>query len=344
MDLLAPVIKGLKGPLLLLLGICILCGVMFLKAEGTPPRIPVGNKVSVIVVWILAIFVAGWLYYKDRRLDAAETQRREAEEANRQLPAVLKSLLATQKEQRDVWTRPMLHLPLQETVVEKVFRVFNATLDEAARSVRDLVPDADCDNIRANIFLPTSEGARDGDVCNLVIPSAPFATEGVQVNMKKGDEIKITFRPNQGATGRVFVEKRAIGVLTHPKWLEETDTSKRKEIERWIYVQLHPNADLSQRGDALKTELGKSPFEMPDFTNRRVAESLAWIISMPIFLETKEAIEVVGVFNVDCLEQQLKPQQLRAVYYRLAPFAGVLSGAMRGLSADRVAIFRIRGD
>jgi len=239
----------------------------------------------------------------------------------------------------------MLELPLRDRVIENAFPVLDAALKEACAALSGFYPNVDRGKVRANVFLPTSENVRNGDVCNLEIPRHDLAArDGLQRNMRKGDELNITFRPNQGATGRVFVERRAVGVLTNPSWLNEKDEAKRKQIERWIYVRLHPQADLSQPGDCLRTERGKSHFEMTDFQNLRVAQRLAWIISMPIFLMTKGALEVVGVFNVDCLEYQLKPAQIRAIYYRLAPFVGVLTGVVREVPTDRLAILRFRSN
>lgn len=342
MDFLKPFVARLKGPLLLLLAICSLCGTMLLKAEGQPPRIPTGNTISFILVCVFSISVAAWLYRKDRDLEAGQTQRRDEEKAREELPGVIKSLLTKGEAQRDIWTRPMLQLPLPEAVFDEVFQVFDAALREASRFF-EFVDEFEDSNLRVNLFLPRSEGARNGDVCDLVIPTHPQAApDGLQKNMQAVDERAVTFRPNQGATGRVFAEKRAVGVLTHPAWLNETDNVRQKEIERWVYVRLHPEADLSKPGEGLRTATGKSPFEMTDFQNRRVAETLAWIISVPIFLKIDEALEVVGVFNLDCLDYQITPEQLRRIYYSIAPFAGALSGVVHALPTDRVAIVRVR--
>jgi hypothetical protein len=335
--------QKLPGPLLLTLGICVVAGAFLLTID--PPQI-----LAFLAMLVLSLVMAGWLYVLDGRREA-EAKRREVEEGRRReaegtakaLRQVVEFTISEGGEQRDLWTRPMLQLPLKESVIDKVFQVFDRAIPEASQALSQFLPNVEPSKVRANVFLPTSEGARDGDVCNLIIPRHDLAApNGLQRNMHKGDERSITFRPNQGATGRVFVERRAVGVLTHPAWLNEEDKLKRKEIERWIYVRLHPETDLSKPGDSLRTEKGKSQFEMTDFQNRRVAERMAWIISMPIFLRIDDTLEVVGVFNVDCLEYQVKPYQLRLIYYRVAPFAGVLAGVLRRLPTDRVAIFRFR--
>jgi hypothetical protein len=316
----------LPPSLVLVFGLGVIALYLFLGAKQ------VWSAISIVV---LVIVLGFWFHYLE--------QRRKEAEGN--LRRVVEPLIAKGGQPRDLWTRPMLQLPLKQSVFENVLQVFKGALRETSQALSDLLPSADPSGVRvrANIFLPTSEGARDGDVCNLIIPKHDLAApNGLQLNMEKGDELSMTFRPNQGATGRVFVEKRAIGALTHPAWLDETDKSKQKEIERWIYVRLHPEADLRKPGESLRTELGTSQFEMTDFQNRRVAESLTWIISMPVFLKADKAPEVVGVFNVDCLGYEVTPEQLRAIYYRVVPFAGVLAGVLKGSPTDRVAIFRLR--
>jgi hypothetical protein len=240
----------------------------------------------------------------------------------------------------------MLQQPLPPTDVASVFPVFDAALTEATQALREIFKDAEGSKIRVNLFLPTSDGARFGDVCDLTIPRDKLnAPEGLQRNMPREEALRISFRPNQGATGRVFVEGRAIGTLTNPTWLAKKDTPEQKDLDRWVYVRLHPESGFDEHGKSVLTESGEpvSGFEMTDFQNHVVSGNLAWIVSMPVFLRTDSALEVVGVFNVDCLDYQLKPEQLRALYYRIVPFAGALSGVLRRLPTDRVAIFRFRG-
>lgn len=262
-----------------------------------------------------------------------------------QLRKVIEQALREEDAQRDLWTRPMLQLPIEEKVVEKVFKVFNAAVKVAGQSLCEAIPNAKPDKVRANVFFPTSENVHNGDVCTLTIPIIdPDRRDRLQKNMSNEKELDIAFRPDEGATGRVFVQKQAIGVVTHPKWLAEKDKEKRRNMERWVYVGLHPEEDISEPGKSLYTESGKNDFNMRDFQNRRVDENLTWIISMPIFLRIKNRFEVVGVFNVDCLEHQIEPKVLRAIYYRILPLTGALSGVLRGLPTDRVAIIRVSGE
>ena len=342
-------VKTLPAPLLLV-AVLVLVGLwLFIRAD--PPQIW-----PALIILGVSVGLGFCVYVLDQRRQSeanlrrqaeesqhrAEADRREAEGAEKALRRLVETIVPIGGEHRDTWTRPMLQLPLGPDVVRCVFQALELALSEAGEAFSGL-PDANINMLRANVFLPTSEGVRDGDVCNLIIPRHEnYAPNGLQLNMRKGDELKITFRPNQGATGRVFVERRAVGVLTHPDWLNEQDKSKREKIERWIWVELHPGADLSKPGESLRTELGISHFEMNALQDRQVAEDLTWIISMPIFLKIGSKVEVVGVFNVDCLGYQLKPEKLRSIFYRVAPFAGVLSGVMQGLPTDRVAILRFR--
>ncbi len=340
----------LPAPLFLVFLIVVSSGALLLGTAAGPSRIAPWALIAFFLIVVFTVALGISLYWADRRREAEENRRREAEKSQKEAEGVAKALgqvlkhsLPKAGENRDCWTRPMLQLPLGQTVVDNVFQVFDAALREASQALREVMPGAEISKVRANVFLPTCDGVRAGDVCNLIIPRDELAaSQGLQRNMQKHDELAITFRPNQGATGRAFVERRAIGVLTQRAWLDEKDSSKRKEIDRWAYVRLHPDADLTPTGDGVFTESGKRGFEMTGFQNRRVADRTAWIISMPIFLKIDGTLEVVGVFNVDCLEYRVMPAQLRAIYYRVLPFAGVLSGVLGGLPADRVAIFRFR--
>jgi hypothetical protein len=237
---------------------------------------------------------------------------------------------------RDFWTRPMLRLPLDGRVCENVLRVLEAAVRAASQSLREVVPDAADSSVRSNVFLPTCDNLHNGDVCSLSIPLVNAAEpRRLAWNMSDHRDTDIVFRPYVGATGRAFIDRRSVGVVTHPEWLTEPDAERRRQLHRWVYVRLHPES-----AGGLVDELG---FNMPDYLNRRVEESLAWIISIPIFLRLEGRLEVVGVFNVDCREYQIEPSVLRAIFYRIAPFAGVLSGVFRGLPFDRVAIFKVTG-
>lgn len=255
------------------------------------------------------------------------------------LEAVVRRALCGEYGDRDFWTRPMLRLPLDTRIGENALKVLGAAVKAASQSLHEVAPDAAVTDVRANVFLPTCENLHNGDVCSLSIPFVnPTEQRRLAKNMSDGPDDAIVFRPHVGATGRVFIERRAVGVITHPKWLAERKDEPGRS-NRWVDVRLHPDADLGGE-DALADEVG---FNMPAYLNRRVEESLAWIISMPIFLRLEDRLEVVGVFNVDCLKHQIEPSVLRTIFYRIAPLAGALSGVFGGVSFDRVAIFKVTG-
>lgn len=326
--------KKLPPPLLLMLGVAIVAAIYLLRLD--PPAV-----LACVVVLVVCLLVAARLYTYDQRLQSEGKLRRDAEDRSN----ALLQKIQTGGKHRNSWTRPILQMPLEPAVCESIFQVFEAVLDEARESLRLLHSGSDPRRLRANVFLPTSDGVSHGDVCNLIIPHlAPSAAEGLQLNMQEEDERSLTFRPNQGATGRVFVEGRAVGVLTNSCWLKEKDEAKRKMIDRWNYVRLHPDADLGEPGESLPHQIGKGHFEMTKLQDRVVDARTSWLISMPILLRFDSTLEVVGVLNVDSLGLQLKPEQLRVLYYCIAPFAGVLAGIVRELPTDRVAIVRFTGN
>jgi len=222
------------------------------------------------------------------------------------------------------WTRPMLKLPLDPDAIGEVFAILNNAQRKATSILHELGVDTVSTPVRTNLFLPTSDGVRDGDVCNLVIPhDEQFAKDGIQVNMENAKERFISFRPNQGATGRVYVEQKAIGVVTNPEWLAAPDDGKGTLV-RWhqeIPVQVHDNEML---------------FNTSNIQDRRAVNDLAWIVSMPI----KVGDETIGVFNVDCVKYQVTKDQLEKLLEELHPFASDIAGKLEQLPMQRIAILR----
>lgn len=243
---------------------------------------------------------------------------------------------------KDVWCRAMLKRPLKSSILDNAKKVLKSAVSNAGETLCEIMPTADAPRVRANIFLPTTDNIQNGDVCTLAIVEVSRSPEKyLQVNMKDPIEIRIPFRPNEGATGTVFVQQKAVGVVVNPKWLDGDEPTRRElKEEKWIYVELNPSEDLSTPGDSLYTKSGKNDFNMSDFLERRVAKDLTWIVSMPIFVAIDGCQEVVGVLNVDCREYWIEPKHLRAIFYRIAPLAGVLSGIFQGLPVDNIAITR----
>lgn len=329
MEIMKVLFKRLPGPLAALVGICLIAGNYLLKDIDPPATGPF------TIICVLALILLVIAYRQDRRSQVEQEENREAKRLEGQVRTLVEGgkLFGSKK---DLWKRPMLQLPLRETLLDSLRQVLVAVVNETHKTLSDIIIDSS--KIRANIFFPTSEGVRHGDVCNLVIPRGEGYPQGLQVNMCDNSEREITFRPNQGATGRAFIEQRAIGVFVNPEWLDASDTAKRGNLDRWIYVRLHPFADHSD----IFTESGKGSFEMTDFQNRRVVEALTWIVSIPIFVKFENSFEVVGVLNVDCIEYAITSEQLLEVFFRISPYIGVLAGILRGVPTDLVSILRFR--
>jgi hypothetical protein len=247
-----------------------------------------------------------------------------------------------QQQYRSAWSRPILRLPLKQSTVDDVFKVFDSAVAETCRVLAAFQNQgSSAAVVRTNIFLPTIEGATFGDVCTLRIPTHNIAAQtGLQRNMNLPAERNLMFRPNQGATGRAFVEQRSIGVLTDPGWTQMENTQAKRKLYRWIYVRLSPTEDFRQ---PVQPSTDTLQFEMTDYQERRIAENVTWIISMPIFWKGRRGFETVGVFNIDCLDSQVTREQLRAIYYRVVPFAGVLAGVLRSIPTDRITISKSSG-
>ena len=247
-----------------------------------------------------------------------------------------------QQRHKSAWSRPILQLPLKQSTVDDVFKVLDQVLRETSHVLAGLQnTGSSTPVVRSNIFLPTIEGASFGDVSTLRIPTHNIAAQsGLQRNMDSQAERNIMFRPNQGATGRTFVEQRSIGVLTDPVWIQEANTTKQHQVDRWIYVRLSPNEDFS---NPPQPDIDATQFEMTDYQERRVSGNVTWIISMPIIWKSRRCFETVGVFNVDCLDCQITREQLREVYYHVAPFAGIMAGVLRSSPTDRITISKSSG-
>src|SRR5712692_4630261 len=89
----------LPAPLVLVFGLGGIALYLFLGAK--PPQVW-----PAIFIVVLVVVLGFWLYYIE--------QRRKEAEGN--LRRVVESLVSTSGEQRDLWTRPILQLPLKQSV------------------------------------------------------------------------------------------------------------------------------------------------------------------------------------------------------------------------------------
>jgi hypothetical protein len=205
--------------------------------------------------------------------------------------------------------------------------------------IHDFNPDFEKENIRANIFLPNSAGIRDGDVCNLTIPKFNETHDDLssfaQRNMTKTDEVSLRFRPNDGATGKVYVECRPVGVLTNPDWLNSPRGEKPEGTKRWIYVRI--DEPLSRVTTDPSTQ-----FNMTERHENIVDKDLALIVSIPILAKTNIGSECLGVMNIDCRFLRADAYQLYSIYTQVSPFAQRMGEVLTDLLTDRVAIVKFK--
>lgn len=353
--------KKLSDPLLLVFLIVAVLGYFLLNPSEDMDKVPVFNKWLYGILCLITIILAFRIYQKkedaSRAVEEMSVAAGELSISADELNVAKKELDVTTTEKevmqsvvqekygasarlQDSWSRPMLRWPFEPVTIEEVFGILTSCRKLAAELVCKQVGDKDFkdENIRANVFLPDSQGAREGDVCNLCIPVVPtHAPDGLQRGMDKADERSLLFRPNQGATGRVFVEGCAIGALTKPAWLYAKTDEEQRSIKRWIYVPLRPDQDAPTLQDL--TASGDQ-FELSIWQEHKIHNRLAWIISLPLMIRYKDDLEVVGVLNVDCLEHVIEPSAIREIFYQIAPFAGALSGILHDVPTDRVMIFR----
>lgn len=339
--------ERLSEPLILVTVIVIIAGQYLVRPPEGVDEVPALNIWLFGILCLITIFFAFRLYRTKevaRRADEARSKATDEAAQNRgvadSLRSVVERSLGTSSQHRDSWSRPMLRWPFTPEKIEAVIDIIKSCRDVTAALVQKEVNGNEFrdGNIRANVFLPDSQGARAGDVCNLRIPVVEtHAPLGLQRGMDKADERSLLFRPNQGATGRVFVEGRAIGALTKPAWLNAKTDEERGSVKRWMYVPLRPDKDAPTLHDL--TASGEQ-FELSIWHERKIHNRLAWIISLPLMIRYEGTLEVVGVLSVDCLEHIIEPSAIRRIFYQIAPFAGALSGILHDVPTDRVVIFR----
>lgn len=282
-----------------------------------------------VLSFIIGLFVFSLLLYIMRRLERSEGTSKE----------LRKLVEQNLKGQADYWSRPMIQLPLPSNYRDRVLNVMDDAIDAAHLCILKFDPDFKKENIRANIFLPNSAGIRDGDVCNLTIPKFNETHDSLssfaQRNMTKTDEVSLRFRPNDGATGKVYVECRPVGVLTNPVWLDSLAGGIAEGTNRWIYVRI--DEPLNRVTTDPSTQ-----FNMTERQENIVDKDLALIVSMPISAKTNIGSECLGVMNIDCRFLRANAHQLYNVYTQVSPFAQRIEEVLTDLLTDRVAILKFK--
>lgn len=284
---------------------------------------------------VLKLFqlVAANLWASDRELSAVPPDRK-----------LLLKALCNDRSKDNFWLRPMLKQPLPNRVFENLIKVLHQAVAVAANQIRPVPQRAGHSKVRANIFLPSSQGIANGDVCTLSIPErfSGHPTR-LQVNMEDERELSIIFRPNNGATGKVYAERSAVGRVVHPNWLNAS-VKDRRSIDRWVDVDLNPRNPLDSVMSTLKGPSGNADLELNSYVNERVNLHLKWIVSTPILVMFNGRPEVIGTFTVDGVGRQISPAILRQVFYAVAPLAGVVGSILRDKRFEHVAILKAQGD
>lgn len=221
-----------------------------------------------------------------------------------------------------VWSRLVPRWPFEPDVSSSVLDLLKGLRSFVHEELKAYIAhqtSIPLDHVRTNIFLPETRDARNGDVCTLKIPHDPvLAPEGLQAGMQREKERTLAFRPNDGSTGRVFVEQRPGG-------------AQRDDQGEWRYVPLTPG------------EVGEFDFLLNQFQDQRIDKKLAWVISIPLFVPDGQGDSVIGVLNIDCLEERISPEQMRRVYSRItdARKDTAIANLLAGVKKDRVGIILV---
>ncbi len=167
----------------------------------------------------------------------------------------------------------------------------------------------DPDRVRVNVFLPDTGDVGEGEVCALFIPP------DLHTGMRNEDERGMTFRPNQGVTGRVFTRQEPIGTRR---------TSATEEWE-WIYLEGNPG-------------LGDRKFQLTQSQMRQIDENLRWIVSFPLTVTIAGKQETVGVLNIDGLSEVLTPEEMQTIYSTQKPEVARFSERLAELEKCKITI------
>jgi hypothetical protein len=191
------------------------------------------------------------------------------------------------------WSRVMLRtIPLAELrKLSEKLRVIRANAQKIyvdLLSVRVPKETIDVTCLRINVFVPDIEHAQYGEVCRLFIP------EELQHGMDRPEECAITFRPNEGLTGRVF----SIG--------EPLGARRRSDDSPWERVHV--------RGAG---EAGKGGLPLTVAQSSAVNDGLRWIISFPLQMHSPDGIQTFAVLNVDGSGHDLNVDEMQRMYQAL---------------------------
>ncbi|MBA7648687.1 hypothetical protein ES703_56475 [subsurface metagenome] len=149
--------------------------------------------------------------------------------------------------------------PLPTFKFEKLRTMLEETRKVAFEFLKSKSPELSDDDVRANIFYPEYDSSGKPDKYTLKI------YPGLHCKMDYGPELQITFKPEQGATGRVFASEKAC-------------------------VAQRLSSDSGDWDDT---------FNVTDDLAKIIHPDLKWVISMPL---KGTGNKPIGVMNVDGLK------------------------------------------
>lgn len=211
----------------------------------------------------------------------------------------------------------MVNLPLNQEALQELQTKTQEIRALAQSHYREILkqripPNAiNSDYVRTNIFLPDNREAQYGEVCGLFIPST------LQAGMNNENERRIRFRTKEGVTGQVYSEQRPIGARR-----------KTKNGSKWERIEMTGNQLINGESFPLTQE-------QIALTDR----NLQWIVSIPIEITRDGVRHTIRVFNVDGLEELLKPGEMRNIYSELDVQVKQIAKILDKLPQCRVTIF-----
>jgi hypothetical protein len=256
----------------------------------------------------------------DIRRDDAE-RRLSTQETGPDLDQLTKRLLSRDQAKEAgivAWVRLLPRIPLPQDVLKNLQTELEVLRGSAATILADIGANISADLVRANIFLPDTRRAEVGQVCGLFIPKS------LHVNMQDIKERELVFRPDEGLTGRVFVQEEAQGAIFTPG------------DHIWRRVTFFGAPPDPQNG---------FDFTLTEYQQKLISVRLRWVVSFPLKVPDGREETTVGVVNVDGLDKELLPEKMKELFLRLVTseipkFSTILAGG----KFDRIGILVARGN
>ena len=188
----------------------------------------------------------------------------------------------------------------KDELLDRLVRIHAAAL----KIIRDAGTAADDDKVRSNLFVPTTSQADEGEICSLEMILAVYIP-------KTSLEYRLQFFVNQGVTGKVFTEGRAVGAFRH-------EVLPTKVL--WRLIEL-PNGTPTDGAETATTD---------EQHQKLVDPELQWIVSFPLKIKTGDSLITMGVLNVDGLftiSDDLAMQLYGGLLHEVDAFAARLAKA-----------------